>query len=283
VTTVRPGFLVALLAALVAAGFNLAFTSVSRAKDQRVAAALLRPPQRSVHALRPITHDSLASARARADAPGRHRAEHRRHAAPAPVELLTVRAGRRVALHARPGGRVVATLGDRTEFGSRTVLSVIARRARWASVPSSALPNGRVGWIDTREAAVDRRTSDVRIAVRLSERRVEVRVRGRLVRRVPVAIGRPGSSTPRGRFSVTDKIAGDRFGPYYGCCILALSGHQPNTPPGWTGGDRLAIHGTNSPSTIGTPSSAGCLRAADDDLRVLMRRVPVGTPVVVRG
>jgi lipoprotein-anchoring transpeptidase ErfK/SrfK len=81
---------------------------------------------------------------------------------------------------------------------------------------------------------------------------------------------------------VTDKIAGSRFGPYYGCCILALSGHQPNTPPGWTGGDRLAIHGTDAPATIGTPASAGCLRAADADLRPLMAKVPLGTPVFVR-
>jgi lipoprotein-anchoring transpeptidase ErfK/SrfK len=137
--------------------------------------------------------------------------------------------------------------------------------------------------VDTADGAVDRRTTDVRLAVRLGSRRLELRVRGRLVRRIAVAIGRPGSTTPTGRFSITDKIAGGNFGPYYGCCILALSGHQPHTPPGWTGGDRLAIHGTNAPSSIGTPSSAGCLRAADDDLRVLMRRVPLGTPIVIRG
>ena len=63
----------------------------------------------------------------------------------------------------------------------------------------------------------------------------------------------------------------------------ASIGQQPHPPPGWTGGNRLAIHGTNAPSTIGTPASAGCLRAADRDLAVLMRRVPLGTPVVIRG
>jgi len=97
-----------------------------------------------------------------------------------------------------------------------------------------------------------------------------------------VAIGRPGSSTPTGRFAVTDKISGNRYGPYYGCCILALSGHQPNTPAGWRGGNRLAVHGTNAPGTIGTPASAGCLRGSDRDLRTLMRRVPVGTPIFIR-
>ena len=81
---------------------------------------------------------------------------------------------------------------------------------------------------------------------------------------------------------MTDKLSGSRFGPYYGCCILALSGHQTHLPAGWPGGDRLAIHGTDSPATIGTAASAGCLRAADADLQALMRRVPLGTPVFIR-
>jgi lipoprotein-anchoring transpeptidase ErfK/SrfK len=55
-----------------------------------------------------------------------------------------------------------------------------------------------------------------------------------------------------------------------------------HTPAGWQGGDRLAIHGTNDPSSIGVPSSAGCLHADADDLRYLMRRVPLGTPVFIR-
>ena len=79
-----------------------------------------------------------------------------------------------------------------------------------------------------------------------------------------------------------DKLSGAQYGPYYGCCILALSGHQPHTPAGWQGGDRLAIHGTDAPAAIGTPASAGCLRASDRDLRVLMRRVPLGAPVFIR-
>ena len=103
-----------------------------------------------------------------------------------------------------------------------------------------------------------------------------------MVRRMHVAVGRPGSPTPTGRFSVTDKISGERFGPYYGCCILALSATQPHTPPGWTGGNRMAIHGTDASSSIGTAASAGCLRAGDEDLNALMEWVPAGTPVVIR-
>jgi hypothetical protein len=92
-----------------------------------------------------------------------------------------------------------------------------------------------------------------------------------------------GQARPRrrARFAITDKPQGTKFGPYYSC-ILALSGTQPNLPPAWPAGNRLAIHGTDAPSLIGTASFAGCLRAADDDLSMLMRRVPLGTPVEVR-
>ena len=44
---------------------------------------------------------------------------------------------------------------------------------------------------------------------------------------------------------------------------------------------KSAIHGTDTPATIGTAASAGCLRAADADLQVLMAKVPLGTPVFI--
>ena len=196
--------------------------------------------------------------------------------------MLHIRSGHSVDLRARPGGNVVATVPARTDFGSPATLSVAARRGHWVAVPSSALPNGRLGWIDERTSAASRAHASVQLVVHLSRRTLELRSRGRVRRTIRVAVGRPGSSTPTGRFSVTDKLSGGQYGPYYGCCVLALSGHQPHPPPGWQGGDRLAIHGTNAPGTIGTASSAGCLRAADADLRVLMRRVPLGTPVLIR-
>jgi lipoprotein-anchoring transpeptidase ErfK/SrfK len=93
-------------------------------------------------------------------------------------------------------------------------------------------------------------------------------------------MGRPESPTPLGRFAVTDKLV-SRVS-YYGCCVLALSATQPRLPRGWSGGNRIAIHGTDEPSTIGTAASAGCPRARDRDLRYLLDAVPLGTPVVIR-
>ena len=281
---VRHGFVAGLVAAIALAGASLAFTAASRARAQHAAAparAEVALPRPRLHTLTEVLIDhpgpppALGARRTAAVA-----AHH--HAARPPTQVLSIRSGRTLSLRDRPGGRVIALLSDRTAFGSPTTLSVAVRRGRWAGVPSPALRNGRLGWVDTGDGALRHTKVNVRLIVRLSHRRLELRIRRRLVRSIPVAIGRPGSSTPTGRFSVTDEIAGGRFGPYYGCCILALSGHQPHRPPGWTGGDRLAIHGTNAPSSVGTPSSAGCLRAADADLRVLIRRVPLGTPVIIR-
>jgi len=106
-----------------------------------------------------------------------------------------------------------------------------------------------------------------------------VRHHGRVVKTIPVSIGRADTPTPTGRFGVTDKLA--TRGGGYGCCILALSGHQPHLRPGWAGGDRIAIHGSPQ-QLVGEAASAGCLRARDKDLRYLLRRVPLGTPVLIR-
>jgi lipoprotein-anchoring transpeptidase ErfK/SrfK len=103
------------------------------------------------------------------------------------------------------------------------------------------------------------------------------------VRRVPVAVGRPGTPTPRGRYGVTDKLTtGEDDGPY-GCCVLALTGHQPHVPQGWGGGDRLAVHATPAPQTIGQAASLGCLRTTNAVMRRLVRQVPLGTVLTIRG
>ena len=199
-------------------------------------------------------------------------------AAPRPFRLAVVRG--ELALSDRPGGRATGSIGATTEFGSRQVLGVAARRGNWLGLVTSARPNNRLAWVRRDQDSLARTRWSLHAD--LSKRSLTLRRNGRALRRLKVAIGRPGSDTPTGRFAVTDKLAGTSYGPYYGCCVLALSGHQPNTPPGWQGGNRLAIHGTDAPATIGTAASAGCLRAADADLRVLMAKVPLGTPVFIR-
>ena len=206
--------------------------------------------------------------------------------APVPAEpgrlVVRPRAGEQVVVRARPRGPVVVRLGARTEFGSPTTLLVAERRGRWLGVVTTHVANGRLGWVDSRAHALVSSRTRVRITIDLSARRLVVRRGDRELRRIAVGIGRPSSPTPVGRFAVTDKLPGSRYGSYYGCCILALSAHQPNLPRDWPGGDRIAVHGTDDPGSIGAAVSAGCPRARDADLRYLMRVVPLGTPVTVR-
>jgi hypothetical protein len=213
-----------------------------------------------------------------------------RETSPAPAsdkskgfEIAHVRPGRVVAIRSKPGGRIIARLDAVTEFGSQQTFGVVARRGRWVGLTTSALPNGHVGWLPAKRSLKVTRTS-VTLMLDLSERRLVLLRGGRVRRRMTVGVGRPSSPTPKGRFAVTDKLSGSRYGSfYYGCCIIALSAHQPNLPAGWRGGDRIAIHGTTDPSSIGAAASAGCLRASESDLRVLARAVPLGAQVIISG
>jgi hypothetical protein len=195
--------------------------------------------------------------------------------APTGTLVAYVRSGRTVAVRSAPNGRVVEQLSSRTQFGSQRTFAV-TRAAHGLRVITTELPNGRTGWVEARGALRLSRTT-VSLDVDLSSRLLRVRVGGRLVRAMRVGIGAPGTSTPTGRFAITDKLRGSNYSSVYGCCILALSGHQTNLPPGWTGGDRLAIHGGSTAGAVST----GCLHATEADLRFLMRRIPLGAQITI--
>src|SRR3954452_4361545 len=259
---VRPSLATTLLVAVLALLAFMAVAVTQRARSQRT-------PQRTTAA---------TPAPAPVRVPTR---EFKPLPAPPKVSYSVLRVRGTVKLRSKPGGRVLASVGSTTQFGSPTTLTVAAQKAGWVGVTSTDLPNGKLGWVKANKGLQDARRTRLSIRIDLSRKRLELVDGRRLVRTATVGIGRPGSPTPTGRFSITDKLGGASYGPYYGCCILALSGHQTNTPAGWRGGDRLAIHGTNDPGSIGVPSSAGCLHADAEDLKVLMRRVPLGTPVFI--
>lgn len=199
---------------------------------------------------------------------------------PPPEHLLVeVRRGHRALLRDHPGGRIVLRVGRRTDFDSRRVYWVQRVRDGWAGVRDERYGNHRLAWIRLSSPALRMRRTEWEITVDRSRRLLVLTHGTHVVRRFRVAVGRPGSPTPLGSFSVTDRLRGSGA---YGCCILAISATQPKLPRGWTGGNRMAIHGTSAKGSIGRFASAGCVRATDRDLRAIWMRIPLGTPVRIR-
>jgi hypothetical protein len=197
---------------------------------------------------------------------------------PGPGHLAAMAPHRGLTLRDRPGGKVLAHLRPKTEWGSPTVVWAAERRGHWLGVISAAAGNNRIAWLDARRDRPRMWRSPYSLHADLSARTLELWRGSRVVREMSVGIGRADTPTPTGRFTVTDKLIPDRGLSYYGCCLLALSGRQPHLRPGWAGGDRIAIHG----GSTGGAASAGCLHASDADLRRLMKLLPVGTPVYIK-
>lgn len=194
-------------------------------------------------------------------------------------EIAHVREGQHVDLQARPGGAVIARIGDKTEFGSPVSFSVVETKPGWLGVTAPELPNGELGWISRDPSRVQVYWTRYSLHADLETRTLELRYGHQAVRTFEVTIGGAGTETPPGRYGVTDGVSFDDS-PYYGCCALALSGHQTRElPAGWIGGNRLAIHGT--PGAVGGAESLGCIRATDETMHYLFARVPLGAPVYI--
>lgn len=180
-----------------------------------------------------------------------------------------------------PGGKLKARIGRKTEFGTRRVLAVVKRRGDWLAVLVPELDNGQVGWLhEDRVTGLD--TVAWSVHVDLSRRLLIVRHDGKRRRAFRIGVGRSDHPTPVGRYAVTDKLRVTAPGSPYGCCVVALTGHQTKLPPGWPGGDRLAVHATRDTSGLGRAVSLGCMRSHPRDARWLLKTIPLGAPVFVR-
>ncbi len=187
---------------------------------------------------------------------------------------------RATPLFRKPDGRRRLKLSARTEWGSPRILGVVKERAGWLGVQAAELENGEIAWVRRSRARL--LCSRWSLHVDLSKRRIVVRKDDKLVRKLTVAVGRPDNPTPQGRFTVTDKLKVTEQGSPYGCCVLALTGHQTNLPVGWPGGDRLAVHATGDEASIGQPISSGCMRAKAEQARWLIHTIPLGAPIFIR-
>lgn len=183
---------------------------------------------------------------------------------------------------ARPGGgRTVGTMPAGSRFyGTQHRAWILEKSAdgRFGRVAVPYSARRATGWI--RLAGLELHETPYSVEVDLSRHQIVVKRLDDVVMRMPAATGAPASPTPPGRYFVTDR-APFEAGGYLGSFAFGLSGIQPNLPAGWTGGDQLAIHGTNDPGSIGQSVSAGCLRVSEGSLARLKPALKLGTPVIV--
>ena len=87
------------------------------------------------------------------------------------------------------------------------------------------------------------------------------------IKRYRVAVGKPSTPTPKGKYYIIDKVI-NPGGPF-GARWLGLNKRG------------YGIHGTNNPSSIGKKVSNGCIRMYNPDVIELSSIVPIGTPVII--
>lgn len=182
-----------------------------------------------------------------------------------------------------PGAPVVATLLPTTPEGTRNIVAVLGRRTDrfgrpWVRVSLAVLPNGTTGWV-ARAALGGYGTVDTRLDVDLRRLRATLYRAGQAILDVPVAVGAPGTATPRGEFYVRNKLTRYRSPPY-GPVAFGISARSP-TATDWPAGGFVGIHGTDRPDLVPGRVSHGCIRMRNPDILALARQLPVGTPVTV--
>ena len=128
-------------------------------------------------------------------------------------------------------------------------------------------------------------SKDIRLVLKLSERKVYVYQGDKVEASYPVAIGKSSTPTPTGNFEVFQMVVDPIWeSPWTGEVF----------PPGansalglrWIGFAQLpngvvGFHGTPTISSIGKAASNGCVRMHNEHVVELFEKVKMGTPVTV--
>jgi len=127
--------------------------------------------------------------------------------------------------------------------------------------------------------------SEVRLVLKLKERRVYVYQGDRVQKSYPVAIGRSGWETPTGQYQVLSMVKNPGWTNPLTREVIPPG---PDSPLGerwiafWTDGNNyIGFHGTPDRSSIGKAASHGCVRMFNEHIRELYPLIAVGTPVSV--
>jgi lipoprotein-anchoring transpeptidase ErfK/SrfK len=199
--------------------------------------------------------------------------------APPPAIVARVTAPRLEVFTDEGAPSAAFALPATTEFGHPRVLLTKQLRGDWVQVYLPLRPNGQLGWVRSRDVALTPIVDEV--DVDLARSTLTWTRAGQVVLSVASAVGAPSTPTPRGTFFVTDVLPQSNPSGAYGAWIIALDAHSEALATFEGGDPRIAIHGTNDPSSIGHAVSNGCMRVDAGPLDALRAALLPGTPVVV--
>jgi lipoprotein-anchoring transpeptidase ErfK/SrfK len=125
----------------------------------------------------------------------------------------------------------------------------------------------------------------VNLVLKLKEKKVYIYRGEEVLNKFPVAIGKRGTETPKGKWRVMQLIKNPGWTNFKNGKVVKPG---PNNPLGerwigfWSDGtDVIGFHGTPDVKSVGTAASNGCVRMYNEDVKVLFDLVKVGTEVKV--
>ena len=226
----------------------------------------------------------VGAAREAVDAARRAERRHDRHRRRrAAATHLLVRIPRPMTVRARPDrdAAAVGTMSSVSKYYGVPISAWVeetSKDARWGRVEIPYVWPRREGWIRSVGCTELERTWRC-----TSICPITVSACGSSAAGCSGCVPRPARPSRRPhRADTSSPIASrSRGADSLGTFAFGISGIQPKLPPGWSGGNQLAIHGTNDASSIGTSASAGCLRVSERGLDRLLPLLRLGTPVIV--
>jgi lipoprotein-anchoring transpeptidase ErfK/SrfK len=154
------------------------------------------------------------------------------------------------------------------------------RQDGWVRVLLAERPNGSTGWV--RQSDVKLTQNPYRMEVSLGERKIRVFERTEMRYEGPVAIGKPETPTPTGKYYVRVLLQTPDPESVYGPFAYGLSAHS-DVLTEFNGGDgETGVHGNNDASVLGKSVTAGCIRMDNKEITRLSKILPLGTLVEIK-
>jgi len=149
----------------------------------------------------------------------------------------------------------------------------------WIKVLLPVRPNGSAGWVRASNVTIH----EVAYSVKVEKRAHQITVfdRGAVLYRGAVAVGKPSTPTPTGRYYLRVLIQAPNPNTVYGPYAYGLSSHS-DALSSFGGGDaEIGLHGNDDASVLGRDVTHGCIRMDNQEITKLAGLLPLGTPVEI--